>query len=116
MAKSMIVATLLFNGLPALSGQIREKAGQVVRKIALDVAAGAKVRTPPRVDTGGMMGGFMAEAEEDGDELRYVVWNTQEYHIYQELGTRHMSAHPMLIPAADENREPFKRAMQKVAG
>lgn len=110
----MIVATLLFNGLPALSGQIRERAGQVVRKVALDIAAGAKVRTPPRVDTGAMMGGYMAE--EDGDELRYVVWNTQEYHIYHELGTRHMSAHPMLIPAAEDSREPFKRAMQKVAG
>lgn len=114
MAKSMIVARLVFNNLDRLSGDLRGRAGQVVRKVALDIVAGARVRTPPRVDTGAMMGGYMAE--EDGDELSYVVSNTQEYQIYHELGTRHMSAHPMLIPAAEDNREPFRRAMQKVAG
>lgn len=101
---------LQFNKLPALTEGMEARASQVVRKVALDIKAGAIVRTV-RVDTGAMKGGY--DIEMDGP-LTAIVFNSQDYHIYQELGTRFISASPMLGPAAEEQREPFMRAMAQI--
>lgn len=101
---------LEFNKLPGLTDGMDGRAAQVVRKIAFDVKAGAEERTV-RVDTGAMKAGYVVEME---DPLTAVIYNTQEYHIYQELGTRFISASPMLGPAAEEQRGPFLAAMAQI--
>lgn len=101
---------LEFNRLPALTEGLEGRASQVVRKVAYDIAAGAADRTV-RVDTGAMKGGYDVDME---DPLTAVVFNRQHYHIYQELGTRFISASPMLGPAAEEQRGPFLAAMAQI--
>lgn len=99
------------NRLPAIAASLRPKASQIVRKTAEDIAAQAKLNTPPRVDTGAMMNGYQIEMR---GELSAVVFNTQEYHIHQELGTAHISPHPMLVPAAEKARAPFQAAINQL--
>lgn len=101
---------LEYNKLPSLTDGMEDRASQVVRKVAYDIAAGAADRTV-RVDTGAMKGGYQVEME---DNLTAVVFNTQHYHIYQELGTRFISASPMLGPAAEEQRPVFLAAMAQI--
>lgn len=101
---------LEFNKLPGLTDGLEGRASQVVRKVAHDIKAGAIERTV-RVDTGAMKGGY--DVEMDGP-LTAVVFNYQHYHIYQELGTRFISASPMLGPAAEEQRAPFLAAMAQI--
>jgi hypothetical protein len=101
------------SNLPAIVAQANALAAVIVEKTATDIAAGAKERTPPRVDTSAMLNGW--EAKEVGD-LEWEARNPVEYTIYNELGTRHMAAHPMLIPAAEEARPGFEAAMGQVFG
>lgn len=101
---------LEFNKLPSLTDGLEARASQVVRKVAHDIAAGAADRTV-RVDTGAMKAGYAVEME---DNLTAVITNSQHYHIYQELGTRFISASPMLGPAAEEQRAPFLAAMAQI--
>ena len=101
---------LEYNKLPPLTSQMEARASQVVRKVAFDIAAGAADRTV-RVDTGAMKDGYQVEVE---SPLFAFVYNTQHYHIYQELGTRFISASPMLGPAAEEQRPVFLAAMAQI--
>lgn len=103
--------SIVFDGLPEIAASLRPQAAQIVRKTAFDIAADAKVRTPPRVDTGAMLNGWQAQAEE---ELVWRVSNTQDYALYNEFGTYKMAAHPMLIPAAEQARQPFLDAMSEL--
>lgn len=78
-------------GLPGLLEKVLDKA-------TFDIEAGAEDRTV-RVDTSAMKAGWQTKKLE-----RYVrkVFNTQDYAIHHEFGTVHMSATPMLIPAAED--------------
>lgn len=95
----------------AILARAVERTELVVAKTAADIAAGGKARTPPRVDTGAMLNAW--DAQPTGD-LEWEARNGVEYAIYNEYGTRHMAPHPMAIPAAEEAREPFERAMSRV--
>ncbi len=111
MAQPFIAATLVFSNFGRIADSLKAKAEAVLDKTAMDIAAEAKQNTPPRVDTGAMMNGW--QVEESG-ELERTVYNTQEYAIYNELGTVHMPPHPMLTPAVEHKRGPFEQAMKKV--
>lgn len=52
-----------------------------------------------------------------GDNTGYlsVVASAVAHAVYQEFGTRHMSAQPTLIPATEGERENFIQAMSHVA-
>ena len=101
------------NRFAEIAAALPERAGQVVAKTAHDIAGQAKVNTPPRVDTGAMMNGYRAEPIE-GAGTYYRVYNTQHYHIYNELGTYKLAAHPMLVPAAEQFRPSFLAAMSQL--
>ncbi len=109
MAKSTVVAKLVFDKLPQLRGQMRERASQAVRKTALDIEAGAKERS--RVDTGNMKNAWQTEME---SELSAVVYNNVDYVIHNEFGTARMSAQPMATPAAEAARPSFEAAMKEL--
>lgn len=72
------------------------------------VEAGAKQRA--RVDTGQMRAGLQGQitGEYEGRVRGHAPWT-----IFNELGTRHMPAQPMLVPAAEEVRGPFLRALKQ---
>ena len=98
------------NRIPSIVASLRPKASQVVHKTSQDVASRAKQNTV-RVDTGAMKNGFQVESR---GPLTDVVFNATAHHIFQELGTVHISASPMLIPAAEAARGPFEAAMKQL--
>src|SRR5260221_4167389 len=79
----------------------------ILAKVANDVVADAQVRS--RVDTGEMKAGWTAERE---SENTWIVHNPVEHTIYNEFGTVHMSAAPMLIPAVEAQRSTFEQAFK----
>lgn len=109
MAKSAIVTKIVFNKLPALGKQARRRAGQAVRKAALDIEAGAKDRA--HVVTGAMKNSIQAEMT---GNLSAEVAVGVEYGIYEELGTRNRPPHPFLGPAAEAVKPSFIAAMKQV--
>lgn len=109
MAKSTVVARVLFNRFGELRGQLRQRAGQVVRKTALDIEARAKAAVP--VDTGTLKNSIQAEQVE---AFSWQVGTPVEYAPYVEYGTSRAAAQPYLGPAAEAARGPFEQAMKQL--
>jgi HK97 gp10 family phage protein len=85
-----------------------------VQSTAKAIVKGAKERAP--VDTGHLKQSIKAERLEDDQAL--VTVDTRDdrhpsYAAYQEYGTRYHGAQPFLIPAAEAEREPFRRKIRK---
>ncbi|MBI4496312.1 MAG: HK97 gp10 family phage protein [Chloroflexi bacterium] len=138
MAKNPVVAKLIYNKLPQLQGQLRQRASQAVRDAAFDVEAHAKTRA--RVDTGAMKSSFyvvtndkstynaavsaMREANPNAEvlppaeatrkDLEAVVASAAAHTVYNEFGTAHMPPQPMLLPAAEAVRPGFVAAMKQL--
>lgn len=88
------------------------RTAKVVEKTAKNIAAGSARRS--RVDKGEMRDGWVAvEVQTSGDEVKWQAGNPVEHAIYNEFGTRRMSAQPMLTPAVEAAREPFARDIRK---
>jgi len=98
------------NRFPDIAASLRPKVDQVIRKTCADIIAAAMARTL-RVATGAMKAGYRFERVSD---LQYIVYNLMHYHIYHELGTIHISAMPMLVPALELMRRPFSDAIVAV--
>jgi hypothetical protein len=98
------------NDFPAIALDLEPKVDLVQRKICEDIVAGAARRTL-RVQTGAMKGGY--EVSKVG-HLEYIVYNLMHYHIYHELGTVHIAAMPMLIPALEAVRDAYSQAIIRV--
>jgi HK97 gp10 family phage protein len=92
---------VVYNRFPRLAGVTRATAEAVLDRSCARIAAAAKQKTPPRVDTGAMMNGYVVERT--GAQTR-AVSNRMPYHLFQELGTSTIAPHPMLVPAAEEER------------
>lgn len=99
------------SNIPEIIRDAERKATLAVQKTAADIEAESKVRS--RVDTGQMRDGW--ETEHQGP-FESEVRNSVEHTLPNEFGTRHMGAQPMVIPAVEHAREPFKRAMAQVYG
>lgn len=97
--------------IPSILAQARARAELVVEKTTLDIVAGSRARTPPRVDTGTMINGWAARPHGD---LEWEAYNPVEYSKFNEHGTRHMAPHPMIVPAAEAARPGFEQAMGQV--
>jgi HK97 gp10 family phage protein len=110
---SRVASTMrvLYDDFPDLRRRVRREAERVVDRSAKRVAAAAKAKTPPRVDTGEMLNGWRVE---ETSATERAVTNAADHHIFNELGTAHMAPHPMLIPAAAEERSRFEAELGKV--
>lgn len=102
--------------MPAtLKGDLTKRMRKGERKTATAVRQTLKgmqktARARSRVRTGQMKAGWeVVEITDHSGVLR----NTVEHVVYNEYGTRHMSAQPMLHPAAEAEREPFRRRIAK---
>ncbi len=109
MAKPMVAAKIVFNDLPKLRGELRQRAGAAIRKAAHDIEAGAKNVVP--VDTGNLKNSIQTTMEGD---LTAVVGTHVEYAPYVEYGTRRMAARPYLGPAAELVRPSLEAAMKEL--
>lgn len=85
-----------------------KRVAEARKSTAKSIAQGAAQRS--RVDTGQMKRGWKT-AEVDDDTS--AAYNAVEHVKYNEYGTRYMSAQPMLHPAAEAQREPFRRKIAK---
>lgn len=97
--------------IPQKLAQAEERAVQVVEKTARDIEAGCKIRS--RVDTGQMKNGWAAVPF---GPMTWEVANHVEHVIYNEYGTRHMSAQPMLGPSVEQARPAFEAAISRIFG
>jgi HK97 gp10 family phage protein len=137
----MLEIKLTQDRFDALRGQLREKAGQEVRKAAFAIQADAQTMAP--VDTGALRNSIYTVTSEGSDystalsqamsanpdapilpaispeeasvdDLTAIVAVGAEYGIYVEMGTSRQAAQPYLGPAAEGQRQAFEQAMQKV--
>ncbi len=90
---------------------LEERLGQVVKKAALDIEAGAKQRAPVR--TGNLKNSIQASEE---NPLLWRVDVGANYSVYVECGTRYMAAQPYLLPATEQIRPSFLAAVKAAAG
>jgi hypothetical protein len=91
--------------LDQITAQLGYNADQVVKWLAFQVEAGAKMRAP--VDTSALRNSLHTEQQE---EAWYRVSDGVDYGIYQELGFRHHGSgrfihNPFMVPAAEEIRD-----------
>jgi hypothetical protein len=103
----VVGARVQVNRFPDIAMSLQPRVDMVLRKTCADIIGAAMARTL-RIDTGAMKAGYRSEKTED---LRYIVYNLMHYHIYHELGTIHISAMPMLVPALEMMRRPFSDAI-----
>jgi len=95
--------------LPALAVKIRTGLPLIVQKTGSDAEAIA--RQLSRVDTGAMQGGWSFKMT---GPTRGILGNSQEHAIYNEFGTRRMSAQPMVRPAIQQVSSSFFAAISKL--
>ncbi len=129
---------VLHNNLGRVTGSVKERAAQVVRKTALDVEADAKLRAA--VDTGAMRASIYTVAEGHGGAgqagedasaadpkaelfepvepdaahalLALVVVGVR-YGLWVERGTARQAPQPFLQPAAAAHAEDYEAAMRQ---
>jgi len=126
--------------LPGMAARAHGLLSGVVSRAALETAADAEANTA-RVDTGAMQAGWFAvtpegsnfeEVAERALSLRpegtvvdkpaldreftageeALIGNVMDYSIFNEMGTVHMDASPMLIPAMEAAEEPLTQAVK----
>jgi len=105
-----IIATVVFDNLPALSKQATELAHLAVYKAAFDIEGQAKAVVP--VDTGFLKNSISVEPA--GDLTAYVGPHA-EYSVHVEYGTSRSRAQPYMRPAAERVRPAFIEAMKQIA-
>jgi hypothetical protein len=101
----------LTSGLRSGAAERARKTHDAVAATVFRVEAGAKVRA--RVDTGEMRNGLQGDMT---GEYEGHVRGLAAHTIFNEFGTVHMAAQPMLVPAAHEARIPFVRAVTDAWG
>ena len=91
--------------LDQIMAQLGYNTDQVVKWLAYQVEAGAKMRAP--VDTGALRNSLHTEQVQEGV---YRVSDGVEYGLFLEIGYRHFGSgqfiqYPFLIPACEEIRD-----------
>lgn len=105
------MTAVLTSRIPTIIAEAEAKAALVVEKTVFDIERGCKARS--RHDTGQMEEGWTGEMTGSAEG---IVYNPVEHSLYNELGTVHMPAQPMLTPSVEEARGPFVAAMGAVYG
>lgn len=90
------------------SGDRERLTRRAVESTVFAIEAGAGMRA--RVDTGAMRAGLQGEMT--GPYEGRVVGHAA-HTVFNEFGTRHMAAQPMLVPAAEEAAPVFRRLLRE---
>lgn len=92
---------ILWDNIPAFLEELPRAVRRASRESAEAIRQGAADRS--RVRTGAMRRGWRVTEDADG----ITVDNPVAHTIFNEYGTRRMSAQPMLTPAVEEERAQF---------
>jgi len=126
---------VVFNNFPQLTGQMRYRASQVVRKTAFDIQGNAQASMSghksgqvyerygrahqasapgeaPAIDTGYLQNSIAVEMLSD---LQAIVFTNALYAEYLEFGTARMAPRPYMVPAAERAWPGFLAAMGSLA-
>lgn len=102
--------------LDNISRELEQRANEILDKSAIRIQGAASENTV-RVESGSMKNGWRVsppaqtpEGVPEPGHFERVIFNTQDYAIWQEMGTRYISASPMLAPAVEAERDEFLRA------
>jgi HK97 gp10 family phage protein len=98
---------MLTSRFPQIIAYSGAKVSAAVRKAESRIELRAKAKS--RVDTGNMRGGWQHHVL---GVYEGMVFNLVSYTIFNELGTVHMSAQPMLRPAMEETRPEFEHEIR----
>jgi HK97 gp10 family phage protein len=98
------------NKLPQMVDGVDELARSILTDVLDAIVAGCQARS--RVDTGEMQAGWTIEQR---SAMSYAVTNPVEHTVYNEFGTIHMPAQPMLTPSVEEQRQAFIDAWGRIA-
>lgn len=98
----MIRITVGRNDFAKIAAMLPQRGAEVVATTSLEVQDGAERRS--RVDTGTMRRGWHVEFE---DPTHATIGNPVPYTEFNEFGTAHMAAQPMLIPEIEIARPKF---------
>src|SRR5512146_2562669 len=93
--------------LDSIRASDRNRAEAVLEVAARHIEGMAKGLAP--VDTGALRASIHVSQERP---LQRTIGDGVEYGIYQEFGTRHMPAHPFLLPALEAERRPLNQAWE----
>lgn len=99
--------------MEAVKKKVRQHGGQLQEKAMRN----APVGTPESTGIPGYVGGTLKRSiglEITDGGMSAEVEPKADYGAYVELGTRKMEAQPYLKPAFDEQKEKFKKDMQKL--
>jgi HK97 gp10 family phage protein len=94
--------THLTNRFPQIIAKLMRNSEALVRLSAEQIAAGARARV--HVDSGDLRDAIHVEPTDDG---RLVIAGDDDvfYGHFEEFGAAGRSAHPFLVPAAEEQRD-----------
>ena len=103
------VYAMLWSKIPEIIERSEDEVQGIIENTLLNVENSAKGAS--RVRTGSMRAGWTSEmiGEHEG-----VVYNLVDYTVYNEYGTRHMAAQPMLAPAVEEHEPAMLEALKEV--
>lgn len=102
---------MLTSRIPLIIVRSAAAATLAVRRAEARIERRSKERS--RVRTGAMRGGWQSHPLGPTEGM---VFNIVPYTIYNEFGTIHMSAQPMLRPAVEETRPEFELEIRSAYG
>ncbi len=105
-----------FTGINELCMALKKNADlRAVRRVVMQNGAELQARAQRNapVDTGTLKRSIGLEISADG--MTAISEATAEYAPYVEYGTRYMEAQPYMSPAFDEQKEQFKRDLDRLA-
>jgi len=137
MAKSLVVAKIVFDRLPELRGELRRRASALVERTARAVEEDWKssmegqksgrlyrrgnvvhqASAPgeaPAIDTGNYYGAIHVEMESDLTAI--VTPGAAPYPVILELGGANVAPRPAAGPAAEKNRARFEADAKRLLG
>jgi HK97 gp10 family phage protein len=100
------------NDFAKIAESLRTDCADAVAETGLEIEDGAKRRS--RVKTGTMRRGWRMLKDNQGGRrsLRAVIGNPVPYAIYNQFGTAHMAAQPMIIPEVEIARPKFEQRVR----
>lgn len=97
--------------IPTVQQELGPRLALAVEHIALIIQRGCQIRS--RVDTGQMRSGWRVHQTA---LYEWTISNAVVHAIFNELGTRYMSAQPMLVPSVEAAEPLFRKVLSDALG
>jgi len=111
MAQNVGGITLDTSVLDKITAEMKPKAAKIVNAYGLKVASEWAADVP--VDTGNYRNSITSESGMT-DDMTFTAQDGTDYGVFVELGTNKMAARPSLVPALENNTQPFQDAFAEL--